>query len=81
MKIIGLRYIHYSIKKKMNKKTYTKDFFIIKKKHHWFILPSLIFYYNKEEFFETGVYTPSWGMSIRWLIFMIGFQIQETYEK
>ncbi len=80
MKIIDLRYIHYLIKKLMNKKTYIKDFFIIKKKYHWFILPSLIFYHNKKEFLETGVYTPSWGISLRWLIFMIGFQIQQAYE-
>jgi hypothetical protein len=79
MKIIDLRYIHYSIKKRMGKK-YIKDFFIIKKKHHWFVFPSLILYYNKNEFLETGVYTPSWGISLRWLIFMIGFQIQQAYE-
>ena len=64
----------------MSKKVYEKNFFILKKKHHWFILPSIVFYYNKNEFLETGVYTPSWGITIRFLIFMIGFQIQETYE-
>lgn len=64
----------------MSKKVYEKNFFILKKKHHWFILPSIVFYYNKNEFLETGIYTPSWGITIRFLIFMIGFQIQETYE-
>lgn len=63
----------------MNKK-YIKDFFIIKKKYHWFIFPSFIFYYNRNEYLEPNVYTPSWGFSIRWLIFMIGFQIQQGYE-
>lgn len=62
-----------------NKKIYEKNFFIIKKRNHWFILPSLIFYYNEYEFLQTGVTTPSWGLSIRWLIFMVGFQIQEIY--
>lgn len=64
----------------MNKKIYIKDFFILKKKHHWFIIPSFVFYYNENEFLETGVYTPSWGITLRWLIFMIGFQIQQSYE-
>lgn len=59
------------------KKVYHKDFFILKKKHHWFILPSFIFYYNKNEFYETGVTSPAWGLMVRWLVFMIGFQIQK----
>jgi hypothetical protein len=62
-----------------NKKQYSKDFFIIKKKHHWFIIPTIIYFYNKNTFLETGVYTQSWGVSVRWLVFMIGFQIQEIY--
>ena len=63
----------------MAKKVYIRDFFILKKKHHWFILPAVVFFYNKTEFFETGVYTPSWGLTVRWLIFMVGIQIQESY--
>jgi hypothetical protein len=64
----------------MKKKIHLKDFFIINKKHHWFIIPTIVFFYNKEEFLETGVHTPSWGLVIRWLTFMVGFQIQEAYE-
>jgi hypothetical protein len=57
------------------------DFFIIKKKHHWFLIPTPVFYYHKYEFLETGVYTPSWGLTIRWLIFMAGVQSQKAYSK
>jgi len=64
----------------MRKKTYIKDFFIYKKRHHWFLIPTIVFFYNKTEFLETGVYTPSWGLTIRWLTYMIGVQIQETYK-
>jgi hypothetical protein len=65
----------------MRKKTYIKDFFIYKKRHHWFIIPTIVFFYNKTEFLETGVYTPSWGLTVRWLTYMIGVQIQETYKQ
>ena len=61
------------------KKKYYKDFFVYKKKHHWFIIPTVVFFYNKETFLETEVYTPSWGLTIRWLTYMVGFQIQESY--
>jgi hypothetical protein len=63
-----------------NKKVYLKDFFVYKKKHHWFIIPTVVFFYNKQTFLETGVCSPSWGLTIRWLTYMIGFQIQEGYE-
>ena len=63
----------------MRKKTYIKDFFIYKKRHHWFLIPTIVFFYNKTEFLQTGVYTPSWGLTVRWLTYMIGVQIQETY--
>ena len=62
------------------KKIYHKDFFIYKKKHHWFIIPTIVFFHNKETFLETGIYTPSWGLTIRWLTFMLGVQIQEAYK-
>lgn len=65
----------------MGKREYLKDFFIYKKKHHWFIVPTIVFFYNKETFLETGVYSPSWGITMRWLTFMIGFQIQLGYER
>jgi hypothetical protein len=61
------------------KNQYIKDFFVYKKNHHWFIVPTIIFFYNKNTFLETGVYTPSWGITIRWLTYMIGFQIQQSY--
>ena len=57
---------------------YFKNYFVYKKKYHWFIIPTIVFSYNKYEFFETGVETPSWGITIRWLQFMAGFQIQKN---
>jgi hypothetical protein len=60
-------------------KKYSKDFFVYNKRHHWFIMPTIVFFYNKETFLETGVYTPSFGLTIRWLTFMVGFQIQQEY--
>jgi hypothetical protein len=80
MKIIGQKYFHF-LKEKRVKKVYLKDFFIYKKRYHWFIIPTIVFFYNKETFLETGVYTPSWGITVRWLTYMIGFQIQEGYNK
>jgi hypothetical protein len=62
------------------KKYYHKDFFIYKKKHHWFIIPTIVFFYNKRTFLNTGEYTPAWGVTVRWLIFMVGFQVQQGYE-
>ena len=69
-------------KEKMEKKPKIKwdtDFFIIVKRYHWFIIPSFIFYYNKKHFLETGVLTPCWGFTIRWFVFMVGFQRQQGY--
>lgn len=63
----------------MRKKNYHKDFFIYNKKHHWFLIPTIVIFYNKETFLETGVYTPSWGIIVRWLTFMVGIQIQQGY--
>ena len=62
-------------------KTYLKDFYVKKIYYHWYILPTIIFYYNKNEFLETGVYTPAWSLVFKWLKFQIGFQIQTAYEK
>ncbi len=63
------------------KKKYCKDFFIYKKRHHWFLIPTIVFFYNKTEFLETGVNTPSWGLTVRWLTYMMGIQIQEIYKQ
>lgn len=63
------------------KKIYHKDFFIYNKRHHWFIIPTVVFFYNKYTFLNGGEYTPAWGLTIRWLTFMAGIQIQEGYEQ
>ncbi len=60
--------------------TYYKDFFIYNKKHHWYIIPAVIFYYDKESYYDDGKTSPSWGLTIRWLTYMIGFQIQKINE-
>mgnify|MGYP000023194092 CR=1 FL=1 len=57
-----------------------KDFFIYNKRYHWFIIPTFVFFYSKEVFLETGVYTPAWGFTFRWLTIMIGVQFQKSYE-
>jgi hypothetical protein len=64
----------------MIKRKYQKDFFVYIKRHHWFLIPTIVFYYNKNTFLETGVYTPAWGLTLRWLTFMVGVQIQTSYE-
>jgi hypothetical protein len=57
---------------------YLKDFFIYNKRYHWFIIPTIVFYYRKDTFFETGITSPAFGMSIRWFTFFAGFQIQKN---
>ena len=61
-------------------KNYYKDFFVYKKKHHWYILPAIIFYYDKYSIYDDGKMAPSYGLTIRWLQYMIGFQLQKTCE-
>mgnify|MGYP000102839787 FL=1 len=61
-------------------KNHYKDFFIYNKKHHWYIIPAVIFYYDKESYYDDGKTSPSWGLTIRWLTYMIGFQIQKINE-
>jgi hypothetical protein len=57
---------------------YLTDFFLYNKRYHWFIIPTVVFFYRKDVFFETGVYTPAFGFSIRWLTFFMGIQIQRN---
>lgn len=59
---------------------YYKDFFIYNKKHHWFIFPAIVFYYDRYQIYDDGKMAPSWGLTIRWFTFMIGFQIQKIDE-
>jgi hypothetical protein len=61
-------------------KNYYKDFFVYKKKHHWYILPAIIFYHDKYSIYDDGKMAPSYGLTIRWLQYMIGFQIQKIDE-
>ncbi len=62
---------------------YLTDFFLYKKKYHWFIIPTIIFFYRKDVFFSTGLCTPAFGLSIRWLTFFMGiqFQVNPYYKK
>ena len=61
-------------------KNYYKDFFVYKKHHHWYILPAIIFYYDKYPIYDDGKMAPSYGLTIRWLQYMIGFQLQKIDE-
>ena len=57
---------------------YVTDYFVYKKKNHWFIIPTVVVSYNKYEFWETGVQTPAFGISIRWFQYMVGFVSQRN---
>ncbi len=57
---------------------YLKDFFIYNKRYHWFIIPTIVFFYREDVFFETGCYSPAFGISIRWLTFFMGVQYQRN---
>jgi hypothetical protein len=63
---------------KNKEKKYFIDFFFIIKKNHWFVIPTPIIYYNKNEFFENGKNSPGYGFTIRFLVFMFGFQMQKN---
>ena len=68
----------------MNKEPkYLTDFFLYNKKYHWFIILTVVFFYRKDVFFETGLTTPAFGLSVRWLTFFMGIQFQRNayYEK
>jgi hypothetical protein len=57
---------------------YLTDFFIYRKKYHWFIIPTIIFFYREDVFFETGITSPAIGLSLRWLTFFMGIQVQRN---
>jgi hypothetical protein len=40
------------------------------------LIPTICFIYNKYSFFETGVYTPQFVLSIKFLSFQFGIDIQ-----
>jgi hypothetical protein len=64
----------------MPKKVWDKDFYVVNRPHNWIIIPTIVFFYNRHTFLETGVYSPAWGITFRWLTFMVGFQMQRGYE-
>jgi hypothetical protein len=57
---------------------YLTDFFIYNKRYHWFIIPTVVFFYRRDVFFETGLCTPAFGFSVRWLTFFMGVQFQRN---
>ena len=57
-------------------KNFYTDYFVYNKRHHWFILPAIVFYYDRYSIYDDSHMAPSWGLTIRWLTFMAGFQIQ-----
>lgn len=42
-----------------------KTFF--KYRHRFYIIPSIELWYNKNEFLETGIYSPALGLKFSWL--------------
>ena len=62
---------------------YLTDFFLYKKKTSLVYNTNSNIFYRKDVFFETGVTTPAFGFSIRWLTFFMGIQFQRNayYEK
>ena len=48
--------------------------------YNTFLLPTIVLFYRKDYFWETGVYTPAFGITFKWLKFYIGFKIQKYYE-
>ncbi len=59
------------------KKIYHKDFFIYHKKHHWFIIPTIVFYYRKTQDLHVTEPIKTWGLTIRFLTYMMGIQIEQ----
>lgn len=57
-----------------------KDFFVYKKNHYWFIIPTIVFYFDRYEIYDDRKMAPCWGFTFRWLLFMVGFQIQHKDE-
>lgn len=62
------------------KTKYETRFYIRNKSYNFFLLPTIVFFYRKDYFFETGVYTPAFGITFKWLKFYIGFKIQKYWE-
>jgi hypothetical protein len=57
---------------------YFFDYFIYKKNFHWFVIPTIVIYYNKHAFVENNSTTLSFGVSLRWLIYFGGIQLQKN---
>lgn len=64
-------------------KKYDIRFYSKKDGYVLFIIPTIVFFYRSDYFWESGVHTPAFGMSFKWLKFNIGFMIQINpyYEK
>lgn len=62
----------------INKKYYW-DFFIYNKKLHWFLIPTIVFYYHKNEQLHVTEPLRTFGLTIRFLTYMMGVQIEQEY--
>jgi hypothetical protein len=60
----------------MSKKYYW-DFFIYNKKLHWFLIPTIVFYYHKTEQLHVNESLRTFGLTIRFLTYMIGIQLEQ----
>lgn len=44
-----------------------------------FLIPTVVVFYREDCFWETGVYTPAFGITFKWLKFYFEFKIQKYY--
>ena len=57
------------------------DWFFIKRLGEIHLIPTICLLYNKYSFYETGVYTPQFVFSIKFLTFQSGLSIQKNPHK
>ena len=65
----------------MTNKKYYWDFFIYNKKLHWFLIPTVVFYYRKNQDLHITDSLRTFGLTIRFLTYMIGIQIEQEFDE
>jgi hypothetical protein len=57
---------------------YSSRFFMLTKLGEIHLIPTIAIYFSKHSFFETGVYTPQLVVSIKFLKYQVGIDIQQN---
>lgn len=65
----------------MTKTKFYWDFFVYNKKLHWFIIPTIVFYYHRNEQLHVTESLRTFGITIRFLTYMVGFQMEEEIDE